>query len=253
MYKKKLLVLGGTGFVGSAVVKRAVQKNFAVIAMSRREPAPRNGSENQSVTWVKGDAMDASTIKEVIKAHGPFDACVHALGVLFDGQTSLRSMNVYVSGSKSLADEGVTYDAITRVTAFNSIESLTGSSTSNRVPFVFVSAAEAGWTFDAPFNWLQRYLTAKRAVEGKLLESRDRVRPVIMRPSLVWSWSNPEKVIASVPFFIGSAVGLPIVDRPVRVEVLAEAVLAAIEDPLVEGVKRYRDVVELARRATAPM
>jgi nucleoside-diphosphate-sugar epimerase len=152
MHKKKLLVLGGTGFVGSVVVKRAVHKNFAVVAMSRRERAPFTGCDTQAVTWVEGDATDASRIKEVINAHGPFDACVHALGVLFDGQTPLRNMNVYMSGSKSLADEGVTYDSITRVTAFNAIESLTGSIESSRVPFVFVSAAEAGWTFDAPFN-----------------------------------------------------------------------------------------------------
>jgi hypothetical protein len=72
-----------------------------------------------------------------------------------------------------------------------------------------------------------------------------------MRPSLVWSWSKPEKVVASVPFFIGPAVGLPIVDRPVRVEVLADAILAAVEEPLVEGVKKYRDMDELARKTTS--
>lgn len=39
------------------------------------------------------------------------------------------------------------------------------------MPFLFVSAAEAGWTQDPPFTpgFLSDYLIAKRAVENKLL------------------------------------------------------------------------------------
>lgn len=40
------------------------------------------------------------------------------------------------------------------------------------MPFVFVSAAEAGWQEDPPFTpgFLRDYLIAKRAVERKLLD-----------------------------------------------------------------------------------
>lgn len=97
---------------------------------------------------------------------------------------------------------------------------------------MFVSAAEAGWTFQAPVPFLEKYLTAKRAVENKLLafipnNGQNNIlgkssyslvvvvssvyvycvgkglRPVIMRPSLVWTTEKPEALVSVVPFYIG--------------------------------------------------
>ena len=39
-------------------------------------------------------------------------------------------------------------------------------------------------------EWLRRYLVAKRAVEAKLTENSDKLRPVVYRPSLIWSWGK---------------------------------------------------------------
>lgn len=36
-------------------------------------------------------------------------------------------------------------------------------------------------------DWLKRYLAAKRMVEAEL-GSCDRVKPVILRPSFIWTW-----------------------------------------------------------------
>mmetsp|Transcript_123615 Transcript_123615/g.242522 ORF Transcript_123615/g.242522 Transcript_123615/m.242522 type:complete len:267 (-) Transcript_123615:144-944(-) len=245
---KKVLVLGGTGFVGNTFVNRAVKENFQVVSLSRR--GALSDSADSKVTWVKGDATDFSSIERVVAEHGPFHACVHTLGVLFDGQSGLKGMNVYVSGSRSLVDENTTYDMVTRNTAFNAIEAISKQPKMEgfpeRIPFVFTSAAEAGWTFNAPVQWLQRYLIAKRAVESKLLESKDTLRPIIMRPSVIWSWKHPEKVIAASPFYVGSALRIPIIDRPIQVEVLTDAMISAINSDDEEGVKRYMDFDRLA-------
>ena len=63
---------------------------------------------------------------------------------------------------------------------------------SKRVPFVFISASEAGWSTSLPFaptveralpDFLQRYLKSKRAVEHKMLEPASfKIRPIILRP-----------------------------------------------------------------------
>lgn len=193
-------------------------------------------------------------MKEVVDKYGPFNGCVHALGVMFDGQSSLKNWNVYASGAKSVADGNATYDTITRVTAFNAMDAMADQQKkqggTDRVPFVFVSAAEAGWTFNAPVDWLQRYLVAKRAVESGLVAYSDVLRPVVMRPSLVWSWSNPEKVAASLPFRLGSAIGLPFVDPPIQVQVLADAILQAVGNPQEEGVKTFEDMNRMAAELT---
>ena len=64
---------------------------------------------------------------------------------------------------------------------------------SKRVPFVFISASEAGWSTSLPFaptveralpDFLQRYLKSKRAVEHKMLEPASfKIRPIILRPT----------------------------------------------------------------------
>ena len=110
----KLLVLGGTGFVGREVVKRARQKGFSVVSISRRGKLV--GESDQSVTWVSGDASQVKTIQAVIDDFGPFDGCIHAVGLLLDTESGLSALNKYASGSGSSPTSESTYDRITRQT-----------------------------------------------------------------------------------------------------------------------------------------
>ena len=115
----KLLVLGGTGFVGREVVKRARQKGFSVVSISRRGKLV--GESDQSVTWVSGDASQIKTIQAVIDDFGPFDGCVHAVGLLLDTESGLSALNKYASGSGSSPTSESTYDRITRQTGMKSM------------------------------------------------------------------------------------------------------------------------------------
>jgi nucleoside-diphosphate-sugar epimerase len=149
-------------------------------------------------------------------ADGGFTGVVHAIGMLFEGD-----LNKFASGSGSIPSAGATYDDITRQTAFNAIDAAVANGIKN---FGFVSAAEARWDFDdkfvnTPVEWLHRYLIAKRAVEGKLseLSTKQQIRPVIVRPSLIWTWEKPGALPPVAAFTIGNALGIPFVDKPVRV------------------------------------
>lgn len=59
--KGKLLVLGGTGFVGSTVTKLALDRGYEVVSLSRRgQPATDSSLAGQTqVKWVQGDATKA--------------------------------------------------------------------------------------------------------------------------------------------------------------------------------------------------
>lgn len=181
-----------------------------------------------------------------------------------------------MSGSGSIPDESSTYDAITRTTAFNIITAIEkkkqssplnmrnlmnkSSSSSNRsnrrYPLCFVSCAEAGWP-DVPFGpamdnmaprWLNRYLVAKRAVEARLQESTATIRCAIYRPSLIWDWSKWD-VLPVIPIFnAAAALGVPFVDKTVRVETLADAIVAGIEGEDVEGVQRVGEMENISQR-----
>lgn len=126
------------------------------------------------MTWVQGDASDPSTLQRLLTQHPDVNACLHCIGLLLDEGSGLSNFNRLASGSGSQPAPGASYDQITRATAFNAINALgqarggAGGAGAARLPFVFVSAAEAGWTFTAPVPWLERYLVAKRAVEAEL-------------------------------------------------------------------------------------
>lgn len=187
---------------------------------------------------------------------------VHCIGLLLDDASGFGSYNRFLSGLGSVPDESSSYDSITRLTAFNaidaSIQSMTDNSSNNhRFPFVFISAAEAGWpdvtggsqveNILAP-EWLRLYLAAKRSVETKLLENGKEqiLRPIIVRPSLIYSLDRPASYVPVAAFLIGNKIGLPFVDRPVTVESLAFAVVKSIsQESTVEGILRYPEILSI--------
>lgn len=262
----KVTVFGGTGYVGSAVCERLVKRGHTVTAVSRRGENPKPDSKELcEVNWVKGDATNSKTVDSALK---DADAAVHAIGLLFDVDSGLGNLNKIVSGSGSVPGDSSTYDAITRSTAFNVINSIEKkqslnlnsiiSKSGNKFPFCFVSAAEAGWP-DVPFGntmdglapeWLNKYLVAKRTVEARLKESNERkgtIRSSIYRPSLIWDWTKFD-VLPVIPVFnIAAAVGVPFVDKTVRVETLADAIVAGLENDDVEGVQRVGEMEKISQ------
>jgi len=259
----KVAVFGGTGYVGSQVCERLIQRGYTVTGVSRRGTNPKPSNEYlEQVNWVKGDATNPSDVKAIVEDS---DAIVHAVGLLFDVESGLEGLNNFVSGSKSVPDaEKSTYDNITRQTMFNILDAIEKRNPiqkmmkgSGKIPLAFVSCAEAGWP-DVPGGafveekiapeWLRKYLAAKRKVEARLGASTSVVRPVIMRPSLIWSWDKLD-VLPVIPVFnIASALGVPFVDKTVRVETLADAIVEGIVDDSVSGVQRYMDMEDLAKR-----
>ncbi|CAE7560869.1 COQ11 [Symbiodinium natans] len=254
---KRLLVLGGNGYVGREVCRLAVQRGFKVTSLSRRGENPEPGNaELDQVKWVQGNAADSSTVQSLV---GDADAVVHAIGLLFDVNSGLTNLNLVVSGSGSTPDDASTYDRITRQTAFNVINAIKGRIRmpfSPPMPMMFVSAAEAGWPDVAlgpqvekvAPTWLKEYLVAKRAVEGELSSSADAIRAAIFRPSLIWSWTKFD-VLPVIPVFnLLNALGVPFVDKTVTVFTLSKAIVAALEDEGVSGVQRFTEMEELEKK-----
>jgi NAD dependent epimerase/dehydratase family len=290
--KGKLLVLGGTGFLGEHVCKKAVLEGYQVTSLSRRglPPSSTASAQAEHSSWSKkidyrsGDARQKDVISKILDDGGDYIGVIHCVGLLFDDASGLGSYNRFVSGSGSLPDADSTYETITRVTAFNAIEaaedyaakkrqqSLSGKNNSNKpLPFCFTSAAEAGWP-DVPGgafiekrlapDFLQRYLKAKRAVEARLLDPPSSsssslsssstttarlLRPIIVRPSLIYSMDRPASYVPVGAFFIGNKLGLPFVDRPVTVQALAAAMIRAMSNDYsdVQGILRYPDIDKL--------
>jgi nucleoside-diphosphate-sugar epimerase len=262
----KLLVLGGTGYLGQAVCQRAVQDGYAVTSLSRRGLPPsssttaNNNVDSRMVDYRQGDARQKSVISSILN-EGGYTGLIHCIGLLFDEPSGLGSYNRLVSGSGSLPDAESTYDTITRLTAFHAMDAAmeyAQASGMQPFPFGFTSAAEAGWpevtggsfveSNLAP-DFLKRYLAAKRAVETRLLASTPVLRPIIVRPSLIYSTDRPMSFPSVGAFFVGNALGLPFVDRPVTVQAVSTALVRAVLQPQyasVQGILRYPEMDRLA-------
>lgn len=268
---KKLFVVGGNGFVGREVCKYAVQAGFDVTSLSRRGQNPQPGDQYlDQVSWNAGNALDKETIEKFVNEA---DAVVHCIGLLFDAKSGLEGLNDFTSasGSKPEMEEEKyesTYDNITRKTMFLIIEALLAKanspfnmfSSSGRTPIGFVSCAESGWpdvafgpqVEEASPDWLKRYLVAKRAVEAKLDQSTDKLRPVIVRPSLIWNWQKLD-VLPVIPIFnIANLVGVPFVDKTVRVEDVGRSLVQGLLDEDVSGVQRFSEMESLSAALPYP-
>jgi nucleoside-diphosphate-sugar epimerase len=279
--KGKLLILGGTGFLGQCICLRALLEGYQVTSVSRRGVPPPDKSATDSnslsssssstrpaqvrgsnIDYRKGDARQPDMVSTILQ-EGGYVGVIHCIGLLLDEESGLGTYNRWVSGSGSIPDENSSYDSITRISAFYAIDASIEYASSrrqngnsdSRLPFIFTSAAEAGWP-DVPGGpqieqylapeWLRRYLAAKRAVEEKLLSSETSVRtflrPVIVRPSLIYSLDRPASYLPVGAFFVGNRLGLPFVDRPVTVQSLANAIVRSLSRNDVEGVLRYPDI-----------
>jgi NAD dependent epimerase/dehydratase family len=278
--KGKLLVLGGTGFLGRTICKRAILEGYQVVSLSRRGYVDDGDTVDSTMTTTVtskppidfriGDARNKDTIRNILAEDNDeeFTGVIHCIGLLFDDSSGLGQFNSFVSGSGSIPDKESTYDTITRLTAFNAIDASLEYALNNKnklkeksfpLPFCFISAAEAGWP-DVPGGkqienalapkWLQRYLVAKRTVESKLMEvssvsSTQALRPIIFRPSLIYSLDRPQSYAPVAAFFVGNAIGLPFVDKPMTVQALACAIVRSMDRDYVCGIQRYPEVEQL--------
>jgi uncharacterized protein YbjT (DUF2867 family) len=77
----KVIVLGGRGYVGSAVCKELVASGLRVVAISRSGTSPMtNESWANEVSWVRGNALEAQTYSSTLQGAAAVISCVGGFG-----------------------------------------------------------------------------------------------------------------------------------------------------------------------------
>ncbi|MGF6156083.1 uncharacterized protein YbjT (DUF2867 family) [Ensifer sp. KUDG1] len=202
----KVLILGATGFIGSALLDRLASDGHAVTGLGRN--VARSRLKRPETQWLAADLArmrDASDWKPLIESH---DVIVNCAGALQDG----------------LADEV----AATQETA---MLALYAAAKASPIRIVQISAPRGGAGSDSAF-----LATKFRADEA--LAASD-VAHVILRPALVLGrnahgGSALLRALAALPFVT------PLVHADARVETVAlsdvaEAVSAAVAGLMPEG------------------
>ncbi len=83
----KVLVTGGTGFIGSVVVETLIREGHEVVVFSRRIPHPRQGLQS-----VQGSILDFERLRMALAG---CDAAIHLVGIISEiGDQTFERMHV---------------------------------------------------------------------------------------------------------------------------------------------------------------
>ncbi|XP_010053641.2 uncharacterized protein At1g32220, chloroplastic isoform X2 [Eucalyptus grandis] len=231
---ERVVVLGGSGFVGSAICKAAVSKGIEVVSLSRSGRPTYPGSWVDQVTWASGDVFYANWDEVLVGA----TAVVSTLGG-FGSEEQMQRINGEAN-----------------VVAVNAAKDF-------GVPkFVLISVHDYNLP---PFLLSSGYFTGKRKAESEVLSKYPNAG-VVLRPGFIYGKrridgieipldfiGEPlERILQAVENFTKPLSSLPASDiflaPPVSVDDVALAVINAVSDDDVFGIFTIEQIKEAAAK-----
>ncbi|KAJ1973530.1 hypothetical protein H4R35_004070 [Dimargaris xerosporica] len=257
----RILVVGGSGFLGTSVCRVALQRGLQVVSLSRRgapirphPTAPRPAWQEQ-VQWQQGDALQPDTYAKVAQdCHG----IVHTVGTLLeaDYKPLIKAGSVCQAASQwrsmRTTPTAVNYQRMNRDTALEVAR--TAAKSGAPKTFVYISASDVLPFID------RRYISTKREAEAELLKM-DALRTVVLRPGIMYSEQQPLTMsVATVLGIVGQAkksllnmvsrtqppVSAGLATPPLHTDIVARAVVTALCTERIKGVVNPDGIIELA-------
>lgn len=97
--KKKILILGGTGFIGFHLAKKALSKGFEVTSLSKNYPQKKRYLKN--IKYIIADISNKNAIKKKIKDN--YQYVVNLAGYV-DHLNKVKTYNSHYLGSKNISN-----------------------------------------------------------------------------------------------------------------------------------------------------
>jgi NAD(P)-dependent dehydrogenase (short-subunit alcohol dehydrogenase family) len=244
----KVLVLGGTGFLGRKICLEALNAGYSVTSVSRKgiEGLKSHDSINPSwisqIQWKSGDIFNPKTFHEDLKSA---DAVVHTVGTAFGDQQYKNLLikpsisGLFQFGSSQLAERFrgsnpmKVEDEFDRVNCKSAVlaakEYISVSEPPSRKSFIYISSE----------NWnpllSPRYVESKRQAESGLSSIAD-LRTVFVRPGLIYD-GNVRDIRSTLACAMSN---IPFLVTPLTSQTVARAVVEACKDESIEGVISWK-------------
>lgn len=209
---KKVLLLGGSGFVGTYIANRLSQRGIAVTIPTRRRERSKASIMQPGVEVVETDINDASTLNALVRGH---DAVINLVGIL-------HSRDVKLPYSRDFAEAHI------------------------ELPKKIVAACKAAGVrrlvhmsaLNADPKGPSEYLRSKGEGEALVLAAQGELDVTVFRPSVLFGLGDSflstfAKVLKKAPFFplgFGHARF-----QPVWVADVADAFVACLGDVATYG------------------
>jgi nucleoside-diphosphate-sugar epimerase len=171
----KVLVTGGTGFIGSHLIVSLLSKGYTVRAIYRNEKSKTLSSlENDKVEWVKGDVLDIHSLENAMQE---VDAVFHcAAMVSFDARQREQLMKTNVEGTANVVNVMLD-NGLKKIVYLSSVAALGRNSNSEKID------EEADWV-SSKFN--SQYAISKYKSEMEVWRGvAEGLQAVVVNPGIV--------------------------------------------------------------------
>ncbi|HEY1978156.1 MAG TPA: GDP-mannose 4,6-dehydratase [Candidatus Baltobacteraceae bacterium] len=150
--KKRFLITGGTGFIGSHLTDALLAKGHSVIALDNLETGSRDNVEsalsNRNFDLVVGDICDAPLVDKLARKS---DVVVHMaarIGLKLVIESPLRTVDVNVRGTEAVMGAATRYRCRTIVASTSEVYGLaTKIPSAEEDPITFGSPTKGRWAY----------------------------------------------------------------------------------------------------------
>ena len=177
----KLLITGGTGFLGAWIIKALVEKGYAVRALRRKNPLPAFIPAHilDKVEWVTGDVLDTASLEEAMEG---VTAVIHSAAIVsFIPSERLRMYQANVDGTANVVNAAILKN-IQRFVHISSVASL------GRTP--------GGNTVTEEKEWEENKINTHYAISKHMAEMEvwrgmgEGLSTVVLNPSTIIGYGN---------------------------------------------------------------
>jgi len=177
----KVLVTGGTGFIGAYIIKELVEKGYAVRAIRRSNKLPFFISPDilNKAEWVNGDVLDVISLNEAMNG---VDAVIHSAAVVsFMKRERQQMYNTNVDGTANIVNLSLDH-GVQKLVHISSISALGRTFTGEKV------TEEKKW---ATSKLNSHYGISKHNAEMEVWRGMgEGLNAVIMNPSTVLGFGS---------------------------------------------------------------
>ncbi|KAG2227742.1 hypothetical protein INT45_004784 [Circinella minor] len=275
---KKLLVVGGSGFLGLSVCKHAIRQGWETVSLSRRGIPElfKQGHRpewTEKVQWEAGDSLEPATYQHLLEN---VTDVVHTVGMIseMDYKQVVGAKNLCdaANGVAQLAGEFIgmrdrgnplretprpTFEMVNRDTTITLAKE--AAKISSMDAFVFISASDIFPLVDP------RYISTKRQAE-QFLFARPEFRSIVLRPgklnimSFMYSHERPAATPLATAIQLANMVTKPVAKElntlpygtslttpPLHIDTVANAVITGIAQKGLKGIFDVDTIQQLSR------